>query len=81
MFVTLDEDTTRFCIEIEIRDDLLIEGAELFGIVLEPSTPNAVVGDGRGSASVSILDNDEGTTIHTHTFCDDVNYSPFVLQR
>ena len=68
MPVFLDENNLGSCIEIAVIDDLIIEGTEMFSVVLQATSSNAFVVDGRGTATVSIVDNDQGIPLHIHNF-------------
>ena len=51
-------ETTKSCIDIVINDDSLLEGNELFNVILESAEDQSVQIGSISSATIMIIDND-----------------------
>ena len=47
-------------LSVEIVDDLVVEGSEQFSLTITDSSPSAQPVSGRGTVTVTIIDNDFG---------------------
>ena len=56
--VTLSAAQQRDCVQVDIVDDAIVDPDEIFIVNLVTNTPGTVVRAGRGTAQVTIVDND-----------------------